>query len=208
VPGPLTSTENAAWRDLVTRLVQERLTQRPDALGIGFDFPVKLARAAIAERGVVNFTPATHVVDGLLTPDNRSEFCAAIARRRDLERAGLGGLDQELQAFVDGLTLFACAAVATFTWVLPEPRFWNLPEKQLAAASAFQSQNREWSQKTITAQDVQDGASFMNRLVERVDHASSNSTYRRGVRTARDTLLLYTSVIIYIFERLRAQHAI
>jgi hypothetical protein len=204
----LTADENAAWRDTVTRLVQERLTQRPDALGIGTNFPVELASAAIKERGSAQFTPATHVVDGLLAPDNRAEFCAAIVRRRDLERSGVGGLEQELQGFIDGLTLFACVAAATFTGVLPEPRFWKLPDGQLAAATAFQSQYREWSQKTVTAQDIQDAGNFMNRLVESVDRASSNPSYRRGVRTARDTLLLYTAVIIHIFERLRAQRAI
>jgi hypothetical protein len=76
------------------------------------------------------------------------------------------------------------------------PGFSQLPFQVRANASYFVEENLAWASRMFRRNDLYDGRGFMNELVKKVIDDQDDADYQRGVRTARDTLLLYVDFVI------------
>lgn len=177
----------------------------PDALLFGVSYGPQLVAAArqrLAARDP-EITPASLVSDTLLGTEPFCDFRFSMSLR-----AGLGPTHaDELQGYIDATVLF----VGLWTWrwktcmgILPQdphdeiegwPLFQALPSHEAEAARRFVRERETWGIPAFQAIDLVDGRRFMTKLVEQVGRPPASADYVAGLRTMRDTLLLYVDLV-------------
>jgi hypothetical protein len=180
--------------------IGRRRARYPDALMDSTHAARLISSANLRRQHDASFSPATHICDDMLSSANSHASNFDFTMRRLAENKGRNNAEDEVQGFVDGALLFASAAAWKVSGPLPPPAFWQLPEPCRVAALNALKLHQQWSMRTIHIRDLRDGANFMNGLVKRVQGTRASDEYRRGVRTARDTLLLSADLLIDVFE--------
>lgn len=176
-------------------LMEQQRHQYSDALIRGMPNPME-ALSIMSE-------PDSPEPAALVAPNILAEHETGF-RIRYLEENGVSGInDEERQGYVDALSLYMviCFAVANeIPLVLADtsslPGFNQLPFEVRANAGYFIEENVAWASKMFRRNDLYDGRGFMNELVNKVADEQADADYQRGVKTARDTLLLYVDFIV------------
>ena len=151
-------------------------------------------------------TPATVVAMHMLERKPNNDFVADLAQRESGLIIGGAADQEELQGYVDAVMLYVSTCMAVESGLPPEnvadqimaraPTFSELSPRVRAKAREFVSSNTLWCAQQFRPQDAFDGHQFMNALVERVGASAGRPKYKQGIRTARDTLLMYVDLIL------------
>jgi hypothetical protein len=216
------------WAQLLAmRWGEERDAGCPEALTMGISYGPRMVQSAIEHLGSdPTFTPATHVCDDMLSQGTLFDYRFSIQMRRfepgaDLEQANLDGVEEETQGYVDAIGLY-CGVSAwaqeravkrrfgdipgepsePSQWLVNWPAFGELTDEAQSMAAGFVRNNETWAKATFQDSDLLDGKVFMTQLVSRVEDSPTTAAYRRGVRTARDTLVAYANVLISVLGQL------
>lgn len=189
----------------VMRFLEYRKRNKyPDALVFGVSFVGQLILAFSKENYPCDYTPASIVSQNMLNKTMPNNFELAIEYRHNDETGSFDVDPEEIQGYVDSIALYIASCFARENNV-PEmlmadtldllPQFTHLSVQVQASCSKFIMENADWAAEELLPNDLDDGRSFMSRVVTRVEGGMSSQPYRRGSRTARDTLLLYVDVV-------------
>ena len=202
----------------LVRFLAERAKKYPDALTFGATFPVWLAKEAqerLAARDP-SFTPATCVSDHMLDSDRlrtasgapwfapRTDFNFSLWYRARDDASRMEGIIDEAHAYVDAVVLFVGAsqwlmsgrpATALLEIVTQWPAFTALESATREHAEQFVRSQDRWAKFAVRREDVADSRGFMDTLVSVADATSARTPRPRGLRTARDTLLLHVDYV-------------
>jgi tetratricopeptide (TPR) repeat protein len=196
---------------LLSMQVGERMKANPEALQFGISYPPMMLESVMKRTADPSFTPSTHVCDDMLSPSLPVAFDFAIQMRRVMAGQNIDDVFDEVQGYIDATALYGAVTAALAAGVRPGdalrmwPFFNRLQEDQKTSAWRFLETNGQWAMQTMQARDVIDGGDFMNRLVERVGATPADDAYRRGVRTARDTLIVYTGLLMAVLQAAASQ---
>ncbi len=179
--------------------IGRRRARYPNALVDSAHAARLISSANLRRQHDASFSPARYVCDDMLS-SAKSHYYLDFTMRRLAENKVASSAEDEVQGFVDAASLFASAAAWKVSGPLPPPAFWQLPEPWRVDALNALKLHQQWSMRTIQIRDLRDGANFMNGLVKRVQGTRASDEYLRGVRTARDTLLLSADLLIDVFE--------
>ena len=153
-----------------------------------------LLEAAQNARNEPDFTPAFLAADSV------------IPRGKAFDQSYWGQKPEEAQGYFDAVSMFVAATMAAligakgvkFTLEAEEilrewPQWALIPEPIRSRTRLFVLGNPGLASQ-ITSSDLTDGRQFMDLLIESAVNAPP--AYQRGVRAARDTLLLHVDLIV------------
>jgi hypothetical protein len=188
--------------DVTDWLNERQRSAYPDALLLGETFPLLLLEIAQRQPDQPVFTVADNILAG--TPFDAEACCLRSCRQ--IEGGSTDYADAQWQGYVDALALYVSASGAAamdipvlggelLAVLNASPPFKLLSPLVREKAASFVIQHEQWGAQNLVPDDLFDGRRFMNKIVDLCEAASSNPDYHRGVRTARDTMMLYVDLL-------------
>ena len=157
-----------------------------------------LLEAAQNARNEPDFAPAFLAADSIIPRAEKKAF----------DQSYWGQKPEEAQGYFDAVSMFVAATMAAlvgakgvkFTLEAEEilkdwPQFALIPEPMRSRTRLFVLGNPGLASQ-ITSSDLTGGRQFMGLLIESAVKAPASPAYQRGVRAARDTLLLHVDLIV------------
>jgi hypothetical protein len=185
---------------LMQYLYQQQAKHYPDALISGISYPVRLLMAYAR----TDATPAALVAENMLVQTTPNDFMVNLKDRRYDEVGTYSADPEDLQGFVDAVTLYIAASFAFLQRLPPQqmssvvdafPPLQEMDDAVRAKTRQFVTAHSAWAIGEIKRRDLDDGKDLMDKLVKRIAAQQATGAYQRGIRTARDTLSLHVDLI-------------
>src|SRR5688572_10473562 len=179
----------------------------PTVLGYQSDIFVasRIAKPFAVQRPPYDLSPADAVCKHILF-GSWTALDVQMCYRNEQNINIFGSEEEELQGYIDAIALNASACYASSNDTPIEsmilgtrdiPGWGTLPEEVIDKAAKFVAKHERWALSEIVENDLYYGGNLMNKVVQRIsDDPSVNRTYAKGVKTARDTFLLYVEFIL------------